>query len=78
MTNSPAAAHMLVGCDQAVPDLEAHILEGGPNFPDSVQMVQANTWLVRIPSPQITPQNPMLVTIGYNNAPIGKCWTEPQ
>ncbi len=78
MTNLPVAGRLLVVCDQPMPMLEAHILEGGPRFPESVLMVQNNAWLVRIPSPQITPQNPMIITIAYSEDTLGKCQTSPQ
>jgi hypothetical protein len=73
MTNRPAKAHVVVSCEQAMPGLEAHIVEGGPRFPMSVEKEQDNAWLISIPSPEITPQYPMLVNIGYNSDSLGGC-----
>jgi len=75
MTNLPVDGRYIVVCEKPIGDMEARIMEGGPTFPNSVQMVQPNEWIVRIPSPQITLTNPMLITIGYNQDSIGVCQT---
>lgn len=78
MTNVAVPAHLLIGCDEPMPEVEAHILEGGPRYPDAVRKVKDNIWLIRIPSPQVTPQYPLIITIGYDEESVGKCFTEPQ
>lgn len=77
MTNKSAEAHFQLSCDTDIPELEAHILEGGMRFPNVVMQADKKTWLIRIPSPQVTPHNPLIINIGFNDDP-GKCSIEPK
>lgn len=77
MTNVPVEARYLVACNQPMGDVDARIAEGGPRFPMSVQEATPNEWMIHIPSPQITPGNPLLITVGYNEDSLGICQTGP-
>jgi hypothetical protein len=75
MTNISAPGRLTLVCEHAIPFLEAQIIEGGPRFPGVVQRAALNVWMINIPSPQVTPSNPLLVSIGYDDS-IGKCATK--
>jgi len=78
MTNLPAAARIMVRCEQNIDTLDARIIEGGPRFPGAFGQVDPRTWIIRIPSPQITSQNPLIINVGYNTDSLGLCELGPQ
>src|ERR1017187_751099 len=79
-TNQPITANIIFSCDHAIPYLSAHIAEGGPHFPNSVEHIYDNSWSIHIPSPMVTPQSPLIIVVVSSTAPgtLERCGYQKQ
>ena len=77
MNNLPVRANIFLKCDQPITVIDASIVSGGPHFPNSINQFDASSWRIDIPSPSITPQTPLIITIGYDTDQKGKCALGP-
>jgi len=75
-TNLPAQGSLILDCARSFTVVDALIVGGGPRFPGSTYRISPHQWSVRIPSPQVTAKNPMLITLGYDAEQLGICTTD--
>jgi hypothetical protein len=79
MSNLPKRANIFVQCDQAFTVIDASIVSGGPHFQNTTIKLDEMSWRISIPSPPITPDSPLIITTGYDEAPKNsKCSVIPQ
>ncbi len=78
MSNLPVHANVLLTCDQPFTIIDASIVNGGPHYPDAIQQFSPSSWRVQIPSPLITEQTPLIITVAYDSDGKGKCNPLPQ
>jgi hypothetical protein len=80
MSNLPIRANISVKCDIPFTIIDASIVDGGPHFPNSIVQFDAYSWRINIPSPLITAETPLIITIGFEPDQLGKgkCGIDPE
>jgi len=76
-SNQSIMANFDLSCEQPFSVVDARVADGGPEFPESYLKVSPSSWQIRIPNPQVSPQYPVIVTLGYNTASLGSCTFAP-
>jgi hypothetical protein len=78
-SNLPIRADIFLKCTPGLTIIDASIVSGGPHFPNTINQFDPLTWRISIPSPPITPETPLIITMGYDEIQNGsKCDAAPQ
>jgi len=78
VTNVPISVDLGFECQFPMQSVEALIIGAGPKYPGHVNKVNDRAWLIHIPSPQLTPDYALLLTVGYDEEVLGACSTVRQ
>jgi hypothetical protein len=69
MPNRAVAASIDLQCVGTFAVIRAQIMDSHFNIPGSVSQIAPNHWQVKIATPQMTPDYPLLVMLGYDSTP---------